>query len=559
MAPCPANSYKEPTRPLPCRKNSVGSRPIPRRSPVQAISSGRDAFLAHPSGRGLVSRLLAAVSWALLGGLIALDAGAIVRLGPTVPFSDEWKMVPVLAREQPVTPAWLWSLHNEHRLPLTRLVLLALFRLGGNNFHAGMWFNLCLLAALCAFMIRAASSVRGRPSLLDAFFPLTLLHLGHWENLLWNWQIGFVLATILVGVILSVVARHGPRFSISDIALVGSSLILLPACGANGFIAASPILIWLAAWAARDSIRTNRRREGLCSSAFVVASAVVMAAYLLGYERPVHHAASASFDAIVEAVKVFLELSFGLSIEPYWRLAAAAGLLSYVAVAVILLVIVAVDPGERRRASGLLAILAGVTGIGVALGLSRPGQAAAPRYLTLATPGVLVCFWTTLLYGSRPWVRGLGVGLLLILALLALPAVPVAVLLGGLAALLAWRGQSFPWGQALLLFLTAVMLYPNTRLGLDYAMGRRGISDAFVADVHRGQSVDELADRYSSGRTLLYPDRVLLETYLRMMQRARIGPFQNAPLESSPGQSVRWAAPTSVSTVGTDHPSRGGK
>src|SRR5262249_15865170 len=69
--------------------------------------------------------------WALM-----LLAGlALVRaFGQDVPFYDEWNMVAVLTGERPVDAAWLWSEHNGHRIPLPRLLLLALYRLSGNDF-----------------------------------------------------------------------------------------------------------------------------------------------------------------------------------------------------------------------------------------------------------------------------------------------------------------------------------------------------------------------------------------------------------------------------------------
>jgi hypothetical protein len=51
----------------------------------------------------------------------------VAKYATNVPLHDDWDgLVPVLNGDQPVTAAWLWSQHNEHRVPLPRLLLLAL-------------------------------------------------------------------------------------------------------------------------------------------------------------------------------------------------------------------------------------------------------------------------------------------------------------------------------------------------------------------------------------------------------------------------------------------------
>ena len=43
-----------------------------------------------------------------------------------VPYYDGWVMVDVLSGAQPVDAAWLWQPRNDHRIPIPKLVLLAL-------------------------------------------------------------------------------------------------------------------------------------------------------------------------------------------------------------------------------------------------------------------------------------------------------------------------------------------------------------------------------------------------------------------------------------------------
>ena len=61
----------------------------------------------------------------------------VARFGSNVPSWDEWDLVPALTGNQPVSAEWLWSQHNEHRVPLPRLVLLGLDAVGRPDFRRG--------------------------------------------------------------------------------------------------------------------------------------------------------------------------------------------------------------------------------------------------------------------------------------------------------------------------------------------------------------------------------------------------------------------------------------
>ncbi|HEX6861619.1 MAG TPA: hypothetical protein VF414_02330, partial [Thermoanaerobaculia bacterium] len=67
-----------------------------------------------------------------------------------IPFLDDWEMIPVLTGVEPVTPGWLWSQHNEHRIVIPRLIYLGILKLGGYDFRAGTIFDLLLLCATAA-------------------------------------------------------------------------------------------------------------------------------------------------------------------------------------------------------------------------------------------------------------------------------------------------------------------------------------------------------------------------------------------------------------------------
>lgn len=221
--------------------------------------------------RGAV--LLVWGTWALM----LLAALAFVgKYGSNVPHSDDWFLVPVLSGEQPVTAGWVWAPHAEHRIPLARLTQVALYRLTGCDFRAGMFFQVCVLGILSAVMIRAARALRGWTAYTDVFFPLVWLNWGNCRSLLWSWQVAFLILVALVSVVLLVMVRRGSRPGAKAALLAGLCLVLLPLCGPTGLVFVPPFTVWLA-WVGaglRRSPEPGDRRTGLVVWALLLALAV---------------------------------------------------------------------------------------------------------------------------------------------------------------------------------------------------------------------------------------------------------------------------------------------
>ena len=104
----------------------------------------------------------------------------VYQYGTNVPSWDDWDMIPVLTGNQKVTWQWLWSQHSEHRIPLPRLVMLAVMGLPGVDLRGGMYFNAVSLSIVAAGLMLAARHLRGgRGDWVDVFFPLLVLNLAN--------------------------------------------------------------------------------------------------------------------------------------------------------------------------------------------------------------------------------------------------------------------------------------------------------------------------------------------------------------------------------------------
>jgi hypothetical protein len=436
----------------------------------------------------------------------------------------------VLARtgDQPVTPAWLWEQVAEYRIPLPKLLLLALANLTGNDFRADMAFGVLALSALAFAMIRVAKSLRGWTTYSDAFFPLALLHLGHHASFLWSfWGIALLWA-LLLGVLLLTVVRGGAQLTLRTAILAGTCLVLLPLCG-------DPISVpALALWLGYAGVRTWRsqphgRRDGLVMLAFAAAALLVVGLYFLGFQAPYDFYAPASAVPVkfepansLRASLQFLALGLGPAAAAFWPLSGwgVAGLL-LLGVAALARAARRGPLPERLRALGLLGFLAGFAGIVLAVGLRRPNAGFITYYTVSAAMGLCCVYFVWLTYSPPD--------------------------IGGLA-------------QACLFTLACLMFSLNTFEGLHYGRARRRTLAAFEQDLRAGAPTSLLVKRYAPA---LCPSPVAgthayhnhLTERFGALRRARVGPFRHlredpafvevpVPLERAAANQVAWQGGT---------------
>jgi hypothetical protein len=462
----------------------------------------QNVAVASTSARaGRVSRLRslapAVLVWVIWAATLASILGSIVRYGRNIPFEEDWLMVAPMTGHEPDLARWLWSQNSEHRLPLPRLINLALLRTTG-DFRSTMVFDALAVGAVAAAMILVARALRnGYTGAADAFFPLLLLHLGNWDNLVWGWQIQFVLPTVLACVLLLIIVARATPPTPGVTAAGALALIGLPLSGANGLVFAPPLAAWFGytGW-----LRHRGSPADLGLSSWVAIGAAALTAmlclgYFIGFQSSPWNAPSPGLLATLKTSGKFLALSLGPA-------AARAWLPFLVLVSVVLLASLGVlavawrrRDGERLRIAGLLAFFVAVAVLAVAVGWGRAGRVAATgrmptRYVLLAAPGLCAAYFTLLLFGQR-WIRR---------------AAPAA-----LAALLA-------------------LLFPiNTRIGLQRRDWFGAGMSAFERDLDLGVPSTLLSQRHHA--FLLHWDEALMRSSMRMLREARIGPFVRLPRE----------------------------
>ena len=446
---------------------------------------------------------------AVWSGWMAMLLAALLfvgRYGSNVPSWDDWDMVPTLTHAQPVTVEWLWSQHNEHRVPLPRLLFLGLNRLTTVDFRVTMFADALAVGLLAAAFVWTAGRLRGRPSLADLFGPIVLLELGQAPNLLWGWQLEFFASAVLAGVALLAIAGGGRTLGLRTAAIVvGGCALLLPLTGANGLGMVPALAAWPLAlavlpdrWTGAQALRGDRLLLALGGG-----SLALTALYFGGWERVPYHPRSAGVYQTLKTSAQFVTIGLGPAARALWPVPGILVLALFAATAVLLARAWAGRPGERARAGGLLLFLGAMASLALGLGLGRNGFEV--RYVTLAVPAWCCAYLAWVIYGSSG------------------------------------AGRRIPAALAL---VAALALWSNARFGLEYARDLRAHLGAFEADLVNGVPRSELVRRYDA---YLHPHQDVPLDYLPMLRRAGIGiyaglrddpPTREVPLPLAPAAVV---------------------
>jgi hypothetical protein len=435
------------------------------------------------------------IVWLVWAGALAILLGFIARDGRNLPFEEDWLMVAPMTHHEPDLPGWLWSQNSEHRLPLPRLVNLGLLRATG-DFRSTMVFDTLILAAVAAGMLVAARKLRGgHTSLADGFFPLLLLNLGQWDNLVWAWQIQFVLPTVLACALLLVIVAR-PSTPPAGLGGAGAAFAVasLPLAGANGLVLTPALAAWLVyAWWRRPE-GAAATPGGRVAAVGALLACLLCGVYFVGYQSSPWNEASPGLVATLATTGKFIVFGLGPVTAKAWVVFGVVTAAILVASVAGLVRALRTQREERLRALGLLAFFAAFAVLAVALGWGRAGRVAetgrmSPRYALLAAPLLCGAYFALLLYGS---------------------------------------GQLRRMGPAALALLAALLFPLNTREGLKRRDWFRAGMVAFEQDLASGASIEALASRHHA--FLLHWDEPLMVTGMRQLRDAGFAPFRHLPL-----------------------------
>jgi len=420
--------------------------------------------------------------------MLALLVRQVVVFGTVTPFNDDWIMMANLRQDAEFHAPWLWWVHNEHRIPLAKLVYLA--SVGWtSDIRGGTFGTVLLLAAVSWSCIRMARRLRGRAHFTDAFFAFLWMNGAQSENVLNSFQVAFAIPAAVTTVGLVVVAMGDDRPGVGRVASLVLLALALPLTGGIGLPQTPAWIAWfvIVFFAARRSkVRSERwvGRLALCSAACV---ALLTAWYFVDYAfLPGFRAPSPAL--LGETALQFLTRGVGETAVTYRGLAWPTFLVLF-AWSVWLLIRSARDSDtSSARALGIATVMVAMSCTALALGYGRAmdgdGAGLLERYGMVAAP--MGC------------------------ALFA-------------AAALAWQRRSAKVLAFVLFAIAVASVVPNFRAGEREGEARVEKAHSFEADVARGATMGELAAAH--WRRLYYSEEGFLSV-LHDIEAARLGPFR---------------------------------
>lgn len=341
------------------------------------------------------------LGWAVV---VVLAMVATAVYGRWLPWSDDFDMVPYVTGDKPVTMSWLWSQHNEHRIPLVKLIFVGVGRLSGADYRWTVAFNALLLSATAASLIVAAARLRGRAAWTDILFPAVLLHLGQ-GALVWAFHSQFLLTTVLGGLFVAVAVTAPRNAHARRAAKLAALACLLPLTGSSGLLVAVAAAVLLGAEAIRpprDGGVTQPLARGIAAAGAGLTLAVAIA-YLAtlklgpteGYAGP-WQTLVASLDAVSSYPG-----SLVARMRTPWLLATSLAIVGTLAAAAMNLRWTPAPGVDRRGLIIPLGYLAALGLVAVAIGYGRGTRDFTHLYghystLSLGVPIALGLVWAAL-------------------------------------------------------------------------------------------------------------------------------------------------------------------
>ena len=211
------------------------------------------------------------------------------------------------------------------------------------------------------------------------------LHLGHWDNIVWSWQMQLVLATAVTCVLLLVMVVHGRGDLTTRASIVtGLALIALPLAGATSLVFGPPLAVWVALAGVRRFRTTPMWPADRWSGGILLGSAalaiLLMGLYFVGWQRPPWNPPSPGAHATLSYTARFVAFGLGPGAGFAWR---ASEVVAFLVLggsgAVLIASFIRSDRSERLRLLGLLLFVAGTVVLALAIGSGRAARGECRR------------------------------------------------------------------------------------------------------------------------------------------------------------------------------------
>jgi hypothetical protein len=353
----------------------------------------------------------------------------VFSYGRNIPLAEDWLLVAPLTGNEADMHGWLWAQNNEHRIPLPKLLMLGLLKVTGANFKAGMYANVFLLSSLALMVILFLRSMRGgRTKYVDAFVPVLFLHIGNWENMVWSWQLSFVLPSVFTLVIFMILIKEPLVTRLRDAALIILLILMLPLCGGNGLLYVPFLTLWLLYcaffhWSKGEDRTVKKNMVGLLLAGSIL-SILLFGLYFVGYQQPTWNPDNPGLVESLKTAGKFVVLSVGPAVKFSWKIAALAVVItsSVIAWSTYLVVrssLYSKGRIQKHRAWSILLYLGILFVFTVAIGWGRaalvPQFGMPDRYVLFASPILFVSFFAGEFFDRSGYLQALLFVMMLVL------------------------------------------------------------------------------------------------------------------------------------------------
>jgi hypothetical protein len=207
--------------------------------------------------------------------------------------ADDWEIVPLYMKMKvhDLTFADLFGQHNEHRIFFLNLIYMGIGYISNFNVIVPMWFSFAMILSLDFIILRYIATRNGisdkRKYLFAALISFLLFSLTQYENLLWGFQIGFIMVLFFSVLSCYFLCQmvYTTRKAIRNIYFVVALLVAL----IDSFSSSQGLITWVTGFAV---ILMIFRKKTFSSPYFIVWTLMAIAtwiAYFYDYVKPEHH------------------------------------------------------------------------------------------------------------------------------------------------------------------------------------------------------------------------------------------------------------------------------
>ncbi len=354
---------------------------VRRRTPAGRPGKSKEPFSLGRSGnRALRWSAYVLVALAVLNGFWFVHC-----FGVNLLWGDDWVIMPMLSHytDGSLQAADLWETHNEHRIVFPKLVMFGLGLLSHGNVVVNMYLiEVLLLVILAIFAVALRRQFRGGLAAWLIVPPAFLVFsLRQYENMMWGFQIGFVMvgaAALATFLCLSRIGNERYRTP-----FLGATMTATVAA----YSSIHGLLVWPVGVGQVLMVPLTKRRKIVVVAIWTVLGVAEWGVYFPGWVKPPEH------PAMGFSLRYFV-MTVGGALMGNETAALSAGVV-VLTLTMAAMLLVLLHRQWREQSFWLATILFSLASIAaVTVGRSGfgAGQAVSSRYATLSIPLVVAIY-----------------------------------------------------------------------------------------------------------------------------------------------------------------------